>query len=293
LWKEEVSFERELVGGHVVQDVEEEEFDDSSEERKVVIKLGERITGKGKVKGRHENSLGELTKKFIELIKTSENQCIDLNDAVTRLEVQKRRIYDITNVLEGIGLIEKSLKNKIKWKGKLNIPNDFQLDCELIHSKRELKTLQEENSSLAQYIKRLKEAFNHMSSDTNYSDLAWLTHADLSLLSKSELHKNKRLVIISAEPGTMIEMPDANSVDQYFADLRKRVQEKDAEAMELLEREKDIEDKRWQINLTSTTSRIKVYSVENQEEDYSEDVVVKEEEGEMEVEENLINMYEG
>lgn len=33
------------------------------------------------------------------------------------LKVQKRRIYDITNVLEGIGLIEKTIKNKIRWKG--------------------------------------------------------------------------------------------------------------------------------------------------------------------------------
>ena len=32
------------------------------------------------------------------------------------LQVQKRRIYDITNVLEGIGLIEKKSKNNIQWK---------------------------------------------------------------------------------------------------------------------------------------------------------------------------------
>jgi hypothetical protein len=31
--------------------------------------------------------------------------------------VQKRRIYDITNVLEGIGLIQKYKKNKIRWAG--------------------------------------------------------------------------------------------------------------------------------------------------------------------------------
>lgn len=30
--------------------------------------------------------------------------------------MQKRRIYDITNVLEGIGLIEKKSKNNIAWK---------------------------------------------------------------------------------------------------------------------------------------------------------------------------------
>lgn len=37
--------------------------------------------------------------------------------AADQLQVQKRRMYDITNVLEGIGLIEKSAKNLIKWRG--------------------------------------------------------------------------------------------------------------------------------------------------------------------------------
>lgn len=32
------------------------------------------------------------------------------------MQVQKRRIYDITNVLEGIGLIEKHLKNNIRFR---------------------------------------------------------------------------------------------------------------------------------------------------------------------------------
>lgn len=29
--------------------------------------------------------------------------------------VQKRRIYDITNVLEGVGLIRKATKNSVQW----------------------------------------------------------------------------------------------------------------------------------------------------------------------------------
>ena len=41
---------------------------------------------------------------------------MDLNDAAVTLSVQKRRIYDITNVLEGIGLVDKRSKNKIEWK---------------------------------------------------------------------------------------------------------------------------------------------------------------------------------
>lgn len=54
-------------------------------------------------------------------------------------QVQKRRIYDITNVLEGIGLIEKKLKNNIQWKGSTSadaadsLPEQVALKQEVTH----------------------------------------------------------------------------------------------------------------------------------------------------------------
>ena len=42
--------------------------------------------------------------------------CAFIQAADTLAVRQKRRIYDITNVLEGIGLIEKKSKNSIQWK---------------------------------------------------------------------------------------------------------------------------------------------------------------------------------
>lgn len=64
---------------------------------------------------RKENGLIVLTIKFIELIKSAPMQMLDLNEAMKSLKVQKRRIYDITNVLEGIGLVRKEAKNFIRW----------------------------------------------------------------------------------------------------------------------------------------------------------------------------------
>jgi len=61
--------------------------------------------------------LSLLTRKFIKLIKSKENFVLDINEATRELMVQKRRIYDITNVLEGIGYIEKIHKNKMRWIG--------------------------------------------------------------------------------------------------------------------------------------------------------------------------------
>jgi len=51
------------------------------------------------------------------MIRDADNHAVDLNDAATLLRVQKRRIYDITNVLQGLGCIEKSIKNKVRWVG--------------------------------------------------------------------------------------------------------------------------------------------------------------------------------
>ena len=57
------------------------------------------------------------------LLHESKNRSLDLNDGSVALHIQKRRIYDITNVLEGVGLIEKEGKNKIRWCGTQDIDN--------------------------------------------------------------------------------------------------------------------------------------------------------------------------
>ena len=65
--------------------------------------------------GRQENSLCQLTKKVLQYIKSKKKLNININDLVKELGVKKRRIYDITNVLQGIGYIEKKGKNEIIW----------------------------------------------------------------------------------------------------------------------------------------------------------------------------------
>ena len=67
-----------------------------------------------------ENSLGQLTKNFINYIKTTGKKSINNNDLVSELDVKKRRIYDITNFLQGIGYLQKSGKNEIVWTKKIN-----------------------------------------------------------------------------------------------------------------------------------------------------------------------------
>ncbi|KAI7841168.1 hypothetical protein COHA_005134 [Chlorella ohadii] len=73
-------------------------------------KAGSHTTG-----SRYDASLGLLTRKFIGLLEDADEGLLDLNKAAEALGVQKRRIYDITNVLEGIGLIGKCGKNNVRF----------------------------------------------------------------------------------------------------------------------------------------------------------------------------------
>ena len=67
---------------------------------------------------RYDSSLSFLTKKFLELLDQSPGG-VDLNAAVERLGVQKRRIYDITNVLEGIGVVVKNGNKSVSYNSNI------------------------------------------------------------------------------------------------------------------------------------------------------------------------------
>ncbi|KAJ8265738.1 hypothetical protein COCON_G00148370 [Conger conger] len=98
-------------------------------------------------KSRYDTSLNLTTKRFLDLLAQSPDGVVDLNWASQALEVQKRRIYDITNVLEGIHLISKKSKNNIQWLGN-------RLDGASVARQQ---ALQKEVSDLTQAEERLDE----------------------------------------------------------------------------------------------------------------------------------------
>lgn len=51
----------------------------------------------------------------MEMIAASPGRHVDIHQAAKVMNVKKRRIYDVTNVLQGIGLTKKTAKNKIVW----------------------------------------------------------------------------------------------------------------------------------------------------------------------------------
>jgi hypothetical protein len=167
--------------------------------------------------------------------------------------------------LEGIGLIEKYDKNKIMWKGTMNIPNDSQQDIELIQNKNQLKALQENDRILTGRIESLQESFNKLASDPAYAEYAYVTFDDLANLGKTQENKSKKLIAIKAPPGTVMDVPNPDEVETYFREEEKKAEGHDKEAESLLAREKEIRDKKYMIHLSSKTDKIMVYTLENEE----------------------------
>jgi hypothetical protein len=133
----------------------------------------------GETVTRYDTSLGLLTKKFMDLLKDSPDGVVDLNECSQKLQVQKRRIYDITNVLEGIGILEKKSKNQIQWSksGNRALCDALEIDESLrTHQLAERTRLMQIENQLNSLIVDLKENFSKQI-DQKY---AYITCQDLS-----------------------------------------------------------------------------------------------------------------
>ena len=68
------------------------------------------------------------------------------------LKVSKRRIYDVVNILEGIGLLQKGKKNCIIWKGIpacfSRLKEDAKINEDFFQASREISDIEKSESFL-------------------------------------------------------------------------------------------------------------------------------------------------
>ena len=153
--------------------------------------------------------------RFMQLLQEAPGGELDRNQAADMLQVQKRRIYDITNVLEGIDVIEKKSKNVIRWKGlgssddsTSSSSNSKQAaQCRALNE--QLAELERQESALDGYMSQLQTSLRDMLSAPQHQPLAYLTFDDLRHVPSL---KGDTLIAIKAPSGTKLEVPDPDAV---------------------------------------------------------------------------------
>ena len=166
-----------------------------------------------------ENSLGQLTKNFLNYIKTTGRKSININDLVNELSVKKRRIYDITNVLQGIDYLQKSGKNEIVWtktisnkaksKKKTNPPKKNNINKQKIN----IEELEKEKNELDNDIDKFKAEFNSIAKKNDFAKYGYITLEDIRRLS---INAKVDLIVIKAAKGTVMNVIDKNDIKQAY-----------------------------------------------------------------------------
>ncbi|NXJ14776.1 E2F5 factor, partial [Odontophorus gujanensis] len=123
---------------------------------------------------------------------------------------QKRRIYDITNVLEGIDLIEKKSKNSIQWKGVGAGCNTKEVVDRLRYLEAEIEDLELKEKELDQQKLWLQQSIkNVMDDSTNhqypFQEMVKICTVNTSL--KIAILPGDTLLAIQAPCGTQLEVP--------------------------------------------------------------------------------------
>lgn len=150
---------------------------------------------------RQDVSLHLLTRRFLELLLNSEGS-LDLRGVADSLQTRKRRVYDVSNVLEGINVLQRDrLTCRVRWIGKCPI-SSFLWDLQKMQREYEKLKLVEE--TLDGLIKSCAQQLFNMTDDQKNAASAYVTCSDLQTLS---VLTDQTIVVVQAPEETKLEVP--------------------------------------------------------------------------------------
>ncbi|XP_075247321.1 uncharacterized protein LOC142340558 [Convolutriloba macropyga] len=144
---------------------------------------------------KNDGSLAQTARRFVEFIQKSSKQEVDLNMMALKIQCPKRRLYDITNVLEGIGLLEKVSKNKVQWTSK-----DINFSHVAVSSMRtELNDLEKRETELDDAIKMLQSLYEREIEDCINNRFGYVTS---DAVKELDLGTNRLLIFANGPKST-------------------------------------------------------------------------------------------
>ncbi|XP_038171037.1 transcription factor E2F7 [Arvicola amphibius] len=150
---------------------------------------------------RKQKSLGLLCQKFLARYPSyplsTEKTTISLDEVAVSLGVERRRIYDIVNVLESLHLVSRVAKNQYGWHGRHSLPRTLRTLQRLGEEQKyeeQMACLQQKELDLVDY--RFRERRKDGSPDPQDHHLLDLSESDYPS-SSANSRKDKSLRIMS------------------------------------------------------------------------------------------------
>ena len=120
---------------------------------------------------------------------------IDLGKAGEHLGATKRRLYDVTNVLAGIGVIERCGKSKVKWVGE-------NTNMEVGTHVADLMAQETEIDRMTAFV---DETLKELSNSEDFKNFGWVAGADVERIVNGE---DVSLFALRGPNDLSIELPD-------------------------------------------------------------------------------------
>lgn len=142
-----------------------------------------------------KQTLVSLTQDFLDIIRRANGAEVELAAIAAQLGAQRRRLYDVTNVLAGIGVLERCGKSKVKWTAESSDGDDGAL----------IQALAQEEAEIDKMSQHIEEALLLMGTSEEFKQFAWITGNDVAKLSD-----NGRISLFALKgPSDLaIEVPD-------------------------------------------------------------------------------------
>ncbi|EDO43783.1 predicted protein, partial [Nematostella vectensis] len=142
-----------------------------------------------------------MTKSLISLMNNSPNGVADINEAATRMCVDKRRIYDIVNIMEGAGVVQRLTKTSVKMRTQSQ--NDLLASRQAL-LESEIADLSKEENYLDQLITSANDLMQVLTrtDEAERYPLIETTH-----VQRIASLADQTVIVIKSPPGSLLTVP--------------------------------------------------------------------------------------
>jgi hypothetical protein len=124
-----------------------------------------------------KHSLVDVTRDFLNLLMNANGEEVDLAPAARALGATQRRLYDVTNVLSGVGIIKRCGKARVKWVGH----------TQPVRTGRSLADLRAQEAELDHLMAVIDDSFASLITSEELQEFGWLGQEEVERLGNGEM----------------------------------------------------------------------------------------------------------